>query len=217
MYADEAVLIPQLLEGLPYRFFATSSIDALIHAVESGLSPKATPYTELFGYKAIEEIIRGYQVIAEKGEKARKELLNQFLTASNFAGLSFGTAGCAAVHAMSYPLGGTFHVAHGEANYAVFIGVMKKHMEIRQDGKIQKLNHFLSELLGCSYEEVYEKLEELLNKILSKKTMKEYGATREMLAQWADSVIEGQQRLMVNSFVPLGRNEVLEIYEGLFE
>lgn len=47
--------------------------------------------------------------------------------------------------------------------------------------------------------------------------MKEYGATREMLAQWADSVIEGQQRLMVNSFVPLGRNEVLEIYEGLFE
>ena len=217
MYADEAVLIPQLLEGLPYRFFATSSIDALIHAVESSLSPKATPYTELFGYKAIEEIIRGYQVIAEKREKARKELLNQFLTASNFAGLAFGTAGCAAVHAMSYPLGGTFHVAHGEANYAVFIGVMKKYMEIRQDGKIQKLNHFLSELLGCSYEEVYEKLEELLNKILSKKTMKEYGATREMLAQWADSVIEGQQRLMVNSFVPLGRNEVLEIYEGLFE
>lgn len=217
MYADEAVLIPQLLEGLPYRFFATSSIDALIHAVESSLSPKATPYTELFGYKAIEEIIRGYQVIAEKGEEARKELLNQFLTASNFAGLAFGTAGCAAVHAMSYPLGGTFHVAHGEANYAVFIGVMKKYMEIRQDGKIQKLNHFLSELLGCSYEEVYEKLEELLNKILSKKTMKEYGATREMLAQWADSVIEGQQRLMVNSFVPLGRNEVLEIYEGLFE
>lgn len=92
-------------------------------------------------------------MIAERGEEARKELLNQFLTASNFAGLAFGTAGCAAVHAMSYPLGGTFHVAHGEANYAVFIGVMKKYMEIRQDGKIQKLNHFLSELLGCSYEE----------------------------------------------------------------
>ena len=72
MYADEAVLIPQLLEGLPYRFFATSSIDALIHAVESSLSPKATPYTELFGYKAIEEIIRGYQVIAEKGGGGKK-------------------------------------------------------------------------------------------------------------------------------------------------
>ena len=35
MYADAAVLIPQLLEGLPFGVFATSSIDALVHAVES--------------------------------------------------------------------------------------------------------------------------------------------------------------------------------------
>mgnify|MGYP000910850011 CR=1 FL=1 len=56
MYADAAVLIPQLLEGLPFGVFATSSIDALVHAVESSLSPKATPYTKLFGYKAIEGI-----------------------------------------------------------------------------------------------------------------------------------------------------------------
>ena len=59
MYADAAVLIPQLLEGLPFGVFATSSIDALVHAVESSLSPKATPYTKLFGYKAIEMLIRG--------------------------------------------------------------------------------------------------------------------------------------------------------------
>ena len=45
MYADQAVLIPELLEGLPFGVFATSSIDALVHAVESSLSPKATPYT----------------------------------------------------------------------------------------------------------------------------------------------------------------------------
>lgn len=41
LLANEAVLIPELLEGLPFRFFATSSIDALIHAVESFTSPKA--------------------------------------------------------------------------------------------------------------------------------------------------------------------------------
>ncbi|MFR6334077.1 MAG: iron-containing alcohol dehydrogenase, partial [Eisenbergiella sp.] len=35
MYADSAVLIPELLGGLPFKFFAASSIDALIHAVES--------------------------------------------------------------------------------------------------------------------------------------------------------------------------------------
>lgn len=45
MYADSAVLVPELLKGLPFKFFATSSIDALIHAMESSLSPKgyATP------------------------------------------------------------------------------------------------------------------------------------------------------------------------------
>ena len=66
MYADAAVLIPQLLEGLPFGVFATSSIDALVHAVESSLSPKATPYTKLFGYKAIEMLIRGYHTIARR-------------------------------------------------------------------------------------------------------------------------------------------------------
>ena len=70
MYADQAVLIPELLEGLPFGVFATSSIDALVHAVESSLSPKATPYTKLFGYKAIEMLIRGYQRIAMDGQES---------------------------------------------------------------------------------------------------------------------------------------------------
>lgn len=216
MYADQAVLIPQLLEGLPYQFFATSSIDALIHAVESSLSPKATDYTLLFGYRAIEMILRGYQILVLKGPEARRELLEQFLTASNFAGLAFGTAGCGPVHAMSYPLGGTFHVAHGEANYAVFMGVMRKYMEIKPDGKLDRLNRHMAEILGCSHEEVYERMETLLDKIISKKTMREYGADEAMLRQWADDVINGQARLMANSFVPLNKEQVLEIYQELY-
>ncbi len=217
MYADKAVLVPELLKGLPFRFFATSSIDALIHAIESSLSPKATEYTKLFGYQAIEKIIRGYQVIARQGEDARYELLDSFLTASNYAGIAFGNAGCGPVHAMSYPLGGTFHVAHGEANYAVFTGVMEKYMEIRQDGKIAELNRFLSGLLGCDTEHVYENLEKLLNQIISKKTLKEYGADMEMLKAWAEAVIREQQRLMVNSFVPLDETQVFEIYQKLYQ
>lgn len=75
MYADEAVLVPELLNTLPFAVFATSSIDALVHAVESSLSPKATPYTKLFGYKAIEMIIKGYQKIAAEGKDARLPLM----------------------------------------------------------------------------------------------------------------------------------------------
>ena len=105
MYADSAVLVPELLNGLPFRFFATSSIDALIHAVESSLSPKGNEMTRMFGYKAIDMILHGYKKIAADGPEARMPLLEDFLMASLYAGIAFGNAGCAAVHAMSYPLG----------------------------------------------------------------------------------------------------------------
>lgn len=216
MYADSAVLIPELLGGLPFSVFATSSIDALVHAVESSLSPKATSYTKLFGYQAIEMILKGYQVIAERGPEARKPLLDDFLTASNYAGIAFGTAGCAAVHAMSYPLGSKYHVAHGESNYAIFTGVLKNYMEIRADGSIKELNRYLAGLLHCRTDAVYDELEKLLNHILPKKALHEYGVTEDDLPAFAENVMKTQGRLMANNFVPLGRDRVLKIYRELY-
>lgn len=216
MYADYAVLIPELLEGLPLKVFATSSIDALVHAVESALSPKATAYTKLFSYKAIEMIVRGYQHIAANGADSRKALMDDFLTASNFAGLAFGTAGCGTVHAMAYPLGGQYHVAHGESNYAIFTGVMKEYMRHKADGEISVMNAYLAGLLGCGADVVYETLEDLLNKILPKKALREYGTKRENLPEWAKSVIDNQQRLLKNSFIPMTEELVLKIYQDLY-
>lgn len=216
MYADSAVLIPELLEGLPFRFFATSSIDALIHAVESSLSPKGNAYTRLFGYRAIEMILHGYLEIRDHGEEARKPLLEDFLIASNYAGIAFGNAGCAAVHALSYPLGATYHVAHGESNYAMFTGVMKNYMELKSDGEIAKLNAFIADILGCSTENVYEELEKLLNVLIPKKALHEYGMKEEEIETFTDSVIENQQRLLANNFVPLDRDRILKIYRELY-
>lgn len=216
MYADDAVLIPELLEGLPFAVFATSSIDALVHAVESSLSPKATPYTKLFGYQAIEIIIKGYQTIAAKGEQARIPLLEDFLIASNYAGIAFGTAGCAAVHALSYPLGGKYHVAHGESNYAMFTGVLNNYLELKQDGEIAVMNSFLARLLHCGEMEVYKNLEKLLNQILTKKPLHEYGVTQTDLRDFTDSVMTSQGRLMANNFVPLNAERVYKIYRELY-
>lgn len=216
LFADSAVLIPELLEGLPFPVFATSSIDALVHAVESSLSPKATAYTKLFSYKAIEIIISGFQILVKEGKDTLKELLENFLIASNYAGLAFGTAGCAAVHALSYPLGGTYHVPHGESNYAVFTGVLKNYMEIKQDGEIEALNEYIAGLLECDVDEVYEKLEDLLNQILQKKALHEYGVKEEELEVFTKSVMETQGRLMANNFVPLDEERVLKIYKELY-
>lgn len=216
MYADSAVLVPELLNGLPFRFFATSSIDALIHAVESSLSPKGNEMTRMFGYKAIDMILHGYKKIAADGPEARMPLLEDFLMASLYAGIAFGNAGCAAVHAMSYPLGATFHVAHGESNYAMFTGVMKNYMEIRQDGEIERLNQFIADILGCKVEDVYEELEKLLNNLIQKKALHEYGMSREQIEEFADSVIANQGRLMANNFVELDRDRLIKIYTELY-
>lgn len=216
LYADSAVLVPELLNGLPFRFFATSSIDALIHAVESSLSPKGNDITRLFGYKAIEMILSGYKKIAEEGPDARLPLLDDFLTASLYAGIAFGNAGCAAVHAMSYPLGGTFHVAHGESNYAMFTGVMNNYMEIKQDGEIAKLNAFIANILGCEVADVYPELEKLLNNLIPKKALHEYGMTEAQIEEFADSVLANQQRLLANNFVPLDRDRLIKIYRELY-
>lgn len=216
MYANSAVLVPELLNSLPFGVFATSSIDALVHAVESALSPKATAFTKLFSYKAITMIIQGYQRMVKEGLDARQDMLKDFLIASNFAGIAFGTAGCAAVHAMSYPLGGAYHVPHGESNYAMFTGVLKNYMEIKTDGEIAVLNAYLCDLLDCDVSVVYDKLEELLNAILQKKALHEYGVKEEELDAFTESVITQQTRLMNNNFVPLDAKRVRKIYQELY-
>ncbi|PLS27154.1 4-hydroxybutyrate dehydrogenase [Bifidobacterium parmae] len=225
MFADHAVLIPELLYGLPDHVFMTSSLDALVHSVESTLSPNATPYTRLFGYEAMRMIVGGYQAIveaggpdgdAEKRRVKRNELMTDFLIASDYAGISFDTGGCAAVHALSYQLGGKYHVPHGESNYAMFTGVLRNYMEIKPDGEIAKLNGVLAGLLGCDVADVYDELERLIDQLLPKKALHEYGVTREDLPEFTDRVMTTQARLMRNNYVPLDAARVRKIFEELY-
>ncbi len=215
LYADEAVLIPQLLAGLPFRPFATSAIDALVHAIESSLSPKATAFSKLFGTRAIEMILAGFAQIRDHGQEARQALLSDFQLASTFAGIAFGNAGCGAVHALAYPLGTVYHVPHGESNYALLTGVLSRYLSIKQDGALAALNEHLAALLRCDDKDVYIALENLLNTLIPKKPLREYGMTQADVQLFTDSVRENQQRLMANNFVPLGDKDVYAIYEAL--
>ena len=138
------------------------------------------------------------------------------LVASNFAGLAFGTAGCAAVHAMAYPLGAVYHVAHGESNYALFTGVLKNYLEIKGTGEVQTMNEYLAKQLSCPVSVVYEELEKLLNHVLPKKPLRAYGVAAEDLTKLTDSVMQTQGRLMANAFVPLDAARVLKIYSELY-
>lgn len=215
-YADEAVLIPELLDKLPQKFFATSSIDALIHAIESFLSPRATVFSEMFSKEAIRMILEGYVKIKTKGDEARTECIKDILIASTYAGIAFGNAGCAAVHAMSMPFSGAHHVAHGEANYVLFTGVFRAYNRIKPDGKILILNQLMADIMGCELAVVYDKLEDLLNVILQKKSLKEYGVSKEEIPGYVEIVETKQQRLTNNNYVPLSTQDMIEIYESLY-
>ncbi|NMM98078.1 iron-containing alcohol dehydrogenase [Bifidobacterium olomucense] len=124
--------------------------------------------------------------------------------------------GGAAVHALSYQLGGKYHVPHGESNYAMFTGVLRNYMEIKSDGEIAKLNAVLADLLDCDVVNVYDELEALINQLLPKKALHEYGVTRGDLPEFTERVMTTQERLMRNNFVPLDAARVRKIFEELY-
>lgn len=217
LFADDAVLIPELLQGLPYRFYVASSIDALIHGMESYLSPKANPYTQLYSSAAIKSIIDVFSMIAKQGESSRFECLGDMLMASNYAGIAFGNAGVGAVHALSYPLGGTYHVPHGEANYQFFTEIFKLYQFKAPHGKIEELNRILSESLQSNgWGGVYDQLDELLSHLLKKKPLREYGMKEADIEGFTQNVLKTQQRLLANNYVELSEDEIRGIYRKLY-
>ena len=221
MYADHAVLIPELVKGLPYKFFVFSAIDAMVHATESYLSPKANSFTETLSLKSCEMILSGFGEMITKGEEIRKELAGDFLTASCMAGIAFGNAGVGPVHALAYPLGGNYHVPHGETNYQFFTEVFNLYLEKKPDNRIDDLANVIAAQLekvgiACGEKDVFVKLEEMLGKLLPLKDLHEYGMKEEEIDSFAKSVIENQQRLLVNSYIPFTEEYARMIYRNRF-
>jgi len=218
-FADLAVLIPETMKGLPYKVFVTSSVDALIHAIESFLSPKASMFTEVFSREAVKLIMDCYKVVADMGEDARFDYSKEFLVAANYGGIAFGNAGCAAVHALAYSIGGAFHVPHGEANYQFFTAVMKLYAKKAPDGKIRQLTEMLADALGMDAADtgaVYEAFDAFLGRLIAKKPLREYGMTEAQIDEFTVSTIENQQRLLVNNYVFLEDAELRGIFAELY-
>ena len=216
MYPDQAVLIPELLGELPWHFFVTSAIDALIHAIESYVSPRSTRYTRMFAKEAMEILLKGFCKLAKNGPDSRKELFEDFLVASDMAGISFANAGTGAVHAMSYPLSGVYHVTHGEANYQFLTAVFQAYQEADPEGGILELNEFLSGILSCEADQVYGEIEKLLGGLIQRKPLREYGMKEEEIRSFARSVEQSQQRLLNQSYVKFGADEMEKIYRRLY-
>ena len=214
---NKVCLIPDLLKTLPMKPFAASAIDALIHATESYLSPsRKTMTSEMYSVKAMELILEGFRRIGENGADARLDYLEEFVTASLYAGIAFLKAGCATVHGMSFPLGGTYHVPHGESNYALFGKILEIYDEIKPDGELATFKALVGRILGCDASEALTKLAELEEKILPLKPLREYGFKESDIVDFPVSVMENQQRLITNSYVPMTKDLMERIYRECY-
>lgn len=216
LYPDHAILIPELLRNLPLPFFITSSIDAFIHASESFVSPKSNAYTEFFSKEAITLILSNFAKMAEIGADYRFTCLDDFMKASNYAGIAFANTGTGAVHALSYPLSGVYHVTHGEANYDMFTSVFKMYETLMPEGKIQTIMDIYAQALHCDKKDVFTKIEIVFNSLLMKKELHEYGMKPEEIETFTDSILQTQQRLLTNSYTPLSKEHILSIYKSTY-
>lgn len=217
MLPDKAVLITNMLDSLPYKVFATSSIDAMVHSVESFLSPNGCSISRIFSTEALKLILSGWKkYMAEGGGDAWKNYAADFLKASNWAGIGFGYAGCAAVHACAYPLGSVYHIPHGQSNQLMFRDVMVKYTEIQPKGRINDLEELIAEVLGVEAKDALNALYELMDLVLKKEPLSSFGVKEEDLPVFAKDVIQTQQRLLKNNYVALSEEDLLAVYKAAY-
>ena len=114
-------------------------------------------------------------------------------------------AGCATMHALSFPLGANYHLAHGEAVYAVMESTLNYYRE--KNISLEKLEKILRP-------DSVSRLLELLGHIYECPDFMKMGIDEKICAEMAVSVFKNQQRLLKNSPEPLTEHDLGNIYVG---
>ncbi len=111
---DLALLDPVVTVGLPQYITAATGMDSFTHAFESFISNKANMISNMFALESMRLINESILQVFHYGEDLRAR--EKMMIASMFGGMALTSAGTAAIHALAYPLGGSFNISHGVAN-----------------------------------------------------------------------------------------------------
>ena len=111
-----------MIAGLPASIVAATGVDALAHVVECFTSKKATPLSDTYAAAGAKLIFRNIEE-AYKNPGDMEARSNMMLGAF-YGGVAITGSGTTAVHALSYPLGGKYHIPHGVSNAILFAHVM---------------------------------------------------------------------------------------------
>lgn len=123
MVPDYVVLDAEMIRKLPRKIAAATGIDAMAHAIECFTSNKANPFSDIFALEAFDLIMNNIETACDDPDAM--EAKNRMQIAAFYAGVAITCSGTTAVHALSYPLGGKYHIAHGVSNAILLVPVMK--------------------------------------------------------------------------------------------
>ena len=213
--ADVAIIDPELTLTVPPRITAATGADALTHAIESYLSVNANPYSDGLALQAIRLIGRSLKRAVTNGND--REARTDLSYGSYLAGLAFASAGVGAIHALAYPLGGQFHLAHGESN-AVLIPFVLGYI---RNACALKLSHILQALPGNdTYGDVetasikcVETLAGLMKDIGIPETLGGFNIPATAARSLTEDAVK-QTRLLARCPMPLSEEDIFRIYEA---
>jgi len=137
LYADYAVLDGDMTLTLPPSVTAATGIDAMVHAIEAYTSKhKKNVLSDVLAREALRLLSANIRQVCKDGND--RESRGRMLLGSLYAGMAFANSPCAGVHALAYPLGSHFHIAHGLANSLMLPHILRFTGENEEASKLYK-------------------------------------------------------------------------------
>ena len=124
---QRVILDPELTRTLPPAVTAATGLDAFCHCVETYISKKSNPFCKVFSLKGLSLITRYLRRAYRDGNDL--EAREGMLLAAFYGGVAISSSSTVAVHALSYPLGGSYRIAHGVSNAILLPYVMEYNLD----------------------------------------------------------------------------------------
>lgn len=218
LLADVAIVDPELTISLPPKVTAATGVDALTHAIEAYISKNANEVTDALAIKAIQLISASIRTAVRDGQN--KQARSDMSYGSYLAGLAFFNAGVAGVHALAYPLGGQFHIAHGDSNAVLLpyvMGYIRKSCEKRMKDILDAMG--ISSMYLSQEEASYKCIEALIQLVKDvhiPHSLNGFNIPENALESLTEDAIK-QTRILARSPMVLEREDIFNIYKSAFD
>jgi alcohol dehydrogenase class IV len=127
LLASSALVDYRLTLTCPPALTAHVGVDSLTHAIESYVSSKAGPVTDLWALEAVR--LLGPNLRTAYSDPEDEPARAAMALGATLAGMAFSNASVALVHGMSRPIGAHFHLPHGLSNAVLLPTVTRFSLE----------------------------------------------------------------------------------------